>query len=154
MAHRRVPPRRPVEGAVERDASRIGNGVLSVGEADAVAEAADGGKGIDRLPEEVARVEVDRQVRTGLGDALESRDVEHRGTRLQLEAEAEALALLERERGHDLPVRQHPLLPIALGLVLEPREPARARESGSTARHADDPVDAERAREPDRLPQA
>src|SRR5437868_14535430 len=84
-----VAPGVPVEHAVEPDTLAVEDSVLPVREPDPAGETANGCERIDRLPEEMARIEVDRQVRADSEQPFDRRDVVRGGSGLELEAETE-----------------------------------------------------------------
>ena len=102
--------------------------VLPVDVADVVAERLNDGQRVHRLPEEVARIEVDAEVCAELARAPERLDVVDVRARVQLEADHELWMLLPGEPRELAPVGRDSFPPLPVRDALEVRQPAPCRE--------------------------
>jgi hypothetical protein len=151
MPRHRVGVRRPaeVEDAVARDAVRVHDRVLAMGEADGAVELVDDRHRVHALPPEVRGIEVDRErAADRVGQQPERPGVVDRGARVQLQADAHARRLAGGELGEVVPVRRDRVLPLPLPQALhvgQPRaagehRPGRVARPAGTAAHRHDAI--------------
>src|SRR5581483_2823350 len=122
-----------VEEPVERQRLAVEGDVLGVRVADAGADRLHYREGVHPLPEEVARVQVRRDVRAQSRGPLERLDVVDARSRMKLEADQEPWMLLARELAELRPVGRDAPFPLPLEDSLQVGQPATGGEVGDLA---------------------